>query len=86
MGHLPLSVDCESVDQSHCYDERSPIVSPNSTGILAPILAGTLLTISPSLPLFTSAVVFALAAGCAVFLPFEKGGGGKAGGGGGFAH
>jgi hypothetical protein len=39
---------------------------------MAPITAGFLLNISPALPLFASAGVFALTAGCSLLLPFER--------------
>ncbi|KAK6904238.1 membrane transporter [Kwoniella mangroviensis CBS 10435] len=50
------------------------------TGVIAPVSAGFLLTISPSLPVFVSAAIFVGTAGCALALPFERvGGGGKGG-------
>lgn len=42
--------------------------------------AGFLLTISPSLPVFTAAAIFAGTAGCSLLLPFERVAGGSAGG------
>ncbi|KIR34951.1 membrane transporter [Cryptococcus deuterogattii MMRL2647] len=42
------------------------------TGVIAPVLAGFLLTITPSLPLFTSAAVFCMTAACSMALPFER--------------
>ena len=39
---------------------------------MAPISAGALLNIAPSLPLFTSAGVFLLTALCSLALPFER--------------
>ncbi|KAK8846568.1 hypothetical protein IAR55_005654 [Kwoniella newhampshirensis] len=50
------------------------------TGIIAPVSAGFLLAFSPSLPVFTSAAIFCLTAGCSLALPFERAGG-KIGGG-----
>lgn len=44
----------------------------HSTGIMAPVLAGVLLSISPALPLVASAAIFAATAACAIMLPFEK--------------
>lgn len=41
-------------------------------GVMAPITAGIFLSISPSLPLFVSAAVFLLTAGCSLALPFER--------------
>ncbi|WVQ97518.1 hypothetical protein IAU59_004632 [Kwoniella sp. CBS 9459] len=55
------------------------------TGVIAPVLAGNLLSVSPSLPVFTSAAVFCLTAACSLALPFERVGG-KAGGAGGLMH
>ena len=40
-------------------------------GIAAPLLTGLLLAISPSLPLWTAAGLFAVAAGCMVALPYD---------------
>lgn len=56
-----------------------------SSGILAPVLAGWLLAVAPALPLLGAAGIFALTAGCALLLPFERSAGGKVAGGG-FAH
>ncbi|WVO22829.1 uncharacterized protein IAS62_004172 [Cryptococcus decagattii] len=42
------------------------------TGVIAPVSAGFLLTITPSLPLFTSAAVFCMTAVCSMALPFER--------------
>jgi hypothetical protein len=42
------------------------------TGVIAPVTAGFLLTISPSLPVFTAAAIFAGTAGCSLLLPFER--------------
>ncbi|WVR04249.1 hypothetical protein IAU60_001249 [Kwoniella sp. DSM 27419] len=51
------------------------------TGVIAPVSAGYLLSFSPSLPVFTSAAIFCLTAGCALALPFERvGGKGSTGG------
>ncbi|KAL7423637.1 hypothetical protein Q5752_001218 [Cryptotrichosporon argae] len=55
------------------------------TGICAPVVAGTLLALSPALPVFASAAIFALTAGCALLLPFERAAG-PAGRPGAFAH
>ncbi|ORX36134.1 major facilitator superfamily domain-containing protein [Kockovaella imperatae] len=41
-------------------------------GVVAPVFAGFLLTVSPSLPLFVSAAIFVLTAVCALLLPFER--------------
>ncbi|WVW78971.1 hypothetical protein I302_100934 [Kwoniella bestiolae CBS 10118] len=54
------------------------------TGVMAPVSAGFLLAISPSLPVFVSAAIFVGTAGCALALPFERVGG--KGGGGGMMH
>ena len=43
-----------------------------STGVLAPVSAGVLLTIYPSLPVFSSAAIFLVTAGCSLALPFER--------------
>ncbi|OCF33983.1 membrane transporter [Kwoniella heveanensis BCC8398] len=56
------------------------------TGVIAPVLAGFLLSVSPSLPVFTSAAVFCLTAGCSLALPFERVGGKAGRGGGGLMH
>ncbi|ORY24113.1 major facilitator superfamily domain-containing protein [Naematelia encephala] len=58
------------------------------TGIIAPVFAGFLLTISPSLPVFASAGVFVGTAACSLALPFERvvEGTSSARGGAGFAH
>jgi hypothetical protein len=48
---------------------------------MAPVSAGFLLSISPSLPLFTSASILFVAAGCSLALPFERISEGKGGGG-----
>jgi len=42
------------------------------TGIIAPVSAGFLLTISPSLPVFASAAILTVTAGCSLALPFER--------------
>ncbi|KAK4685766.1 hypothetical protein P7C73_g4374, partial [Tremellales sp. Uapishka_1] len=42
------------------------------TGILAPVSAGLLLSISPSLPVFASAAILVGTAGCSLLLPFER--------------
>lgn len=39
---------------------------------MAPVSAGALLSISPSLPVFTSAAIFILTAACSLLLPFER--------------
>ncbi|WRT65227.1 uncharacterized protein IL334_002170 [Kwoniella shivajii] len=51
------------------------------TGVMAPVSAGFLLSISPSLPVFVSAAIFVVTAGCSLALPFERVGGGKSTGG-----
>ncbi|WVQ83853.1 hypothetical protein IAT38_005997 [Cryptococcus sp. DSM 104549] len=51
------------------------------TGVAAPVSAGFLLTISPSLPVFTSAAIFCMTAVCSLLLPFERVAGAKGGGG-----
>ncbi|WVF70394.1 hypothetical protein IAT40_005184 [Kwoniella sp. CBS 6097] len=56
------------------------------TGVIAPVLAGFLLSVSPSLPVFTSAAVFCLTAGCSLALPFERVGGKAGRGSGGLMH
>ncbi|ODN74810.1 hypothetical protein L202_07125 [Cryptococcus amylolentus CBS 6039] len=53
------------------------------TGVLAPVSAGFLITVSPSLPVFTSAAIFCMTAACSLALPFERVGGPSTGG---FAH
>ncbi|WVQ75341.1 hypothetical protein IAR50_004960 [Cryptococcus sp. DSM 104548] len=53
------------------------------TGVLAPVSAGFLITVSPSLPVFTSAAIFCMTAACSLALPFERVGGPSSGG---FAH
>ncbi|WWC87375.1 uncharacterized protein L201_002264 [Kwoniella dendrophila CBS 6074] len=50
------------------------------TGVTAPVSAGFLLSISPSLPVFASAAIFVATAACALALPFERVGGGRSGG------
>ncbi|WWC67456.1 uncharacterized protein I206_101364 [Kwoniella pini CBS 10737] len=50
------------------------------TGVMAPVSAGFLLSITPSLPVFISAAIFVLTAGCALALPFERVGGRSGGG------
>jgi hypothetical protein len=42
------------------------------TGVVAPVSAGFLLAVSPNFPVFTSAAIFALTAGCSLLLPFER--------------
>jgi hypothetical protein len=39
---------------------------------MAPVSAGALLGISPSLPVFVSAAVFVVTAACSLLLPFER--------------
>jgi hypothetical protein len=39
---------------------------------MAPVSAGVLLTISPSLPVFVAAGVFLATAACSLLLPFER--------------
>lgn len=40
--------------------------------MIAPVSAGFLLAVSPNFPVFTSAAIFALTAGCSLLLPFER--------------
>ncbi|WWC58954.1 uncharacterized protein I303_101499 [Kwoniella dejecticola CBS 10117] len=56
------------------------------TGVMAPVSAGFLLSITPSLPVFISAAIFVITAGCALALPFERVGGKGSSGGGGLMH
>ncbi|OWZ53581.1 membrane transporter [Cryptococcus neoformans 125.91] len=42
------------------------------TGVMAPVSAGFLLTLTPSLPVFTSAAIFCMTAACSMALPFER--------------
>lgn len=41
-------------------------------GIVAPLVTGSLLAISPSIPLWTSAAFFLASVGATVLLPFER--------------
>lgn len=56
------------------------------TGVAAPVLAGALLSISPSLPVFVSAAVFCVTAACSLALPFERIADGKSRAGAAMAH
>ena len=56
-------------------------VMMHRTGIMAPVSAGLLLTLSPSLPVFVSAAIFVATAACSLALPFERVPEGKRGGG-----
>ena len=49
----------------------------NRTGVMAPVTAGWLMSISPSVPLYASAAILMATAVCSLMLPFERVSGGR---------
>jgi hypothetical protein len=66
-----VGLPCQPSDQlATCADPNLSI--PRRAGIVAPLITGSLLAVSPSLPLWTSAGFFLASVGATVLLPFER--------------
>jgi len=63
---LRLCLECEI--SSFCSKDHLLTLIYRRGGMIAPLLGGVLLTMSPSIPVYTSTVIFVVAGLCVVLL------------------